>query len=174
MKKMTLLLCILSCQLNWSAGNRRLSILAQRASAQVQNGLDQFSTRQQEALLKRYEEILEIVKGNIPDDSDGSGGLFYCDGGYINDLSGNDLDYISGGQQACQEAIKGIFYCDGGYINDQFGKDLDYISGGQKECLRAIKGRFYCDSGWLKNEKGESLDYISGGQEACIESLSHL
>ncbi len=171
MKNICILICLLVSQLTMAAGDRRLSILAQRASAQVQTNLDQFSVEQSEALMKRYVEILDIIAGNIPADGDSEENLFYCDGGYINNLEGEDLDYISGGEQGCMSAIKGVFYCDSGYINDRKGTDLDYISGGQQSCLAAIKGKFYCDSGYRKNEKGESLDYISGGQEACIRSL---
>ncbi len=172
MKKTIFVICLLLGQLSYAAGSRRLSILAQRASAQVQNHLNEFSTDQEEALMKRYEEILEIIAGEIPDDNgSGSSQLFYCDGGYINDMQGNDLDYISGGQEGCMEAIRGSFYCDNGYVNDQYGKDLDYISGGQKGCLAAVKGDFYCDAGYRKNKLGQTLDYISGGQEACIKTL---
>lgn len=172
MKITTILFGILIAHATFGAGNRRLSILAQRAAAQVQTNLNSFSTDQDEALLKRYEEILEIVAGNIPDDSrSGAGQLFYCDGGYINDMNGNDLDYISGGQEGCMAAIRGVFYCDAGYVNDQEGNNLDYISGGQDACLLAVKGEFYCDNGYRKNKKGETLDYISGGQEACIRTL---
>lgn len=172
MKKMAFIFCLMVTQLIYAAGSRRLSILAQRASAQVQNNLNEFSTDQEEALLKRYEEILDIIAGKIPDDSTDSGDqLFYCDGGYINDMQGNDLDYISGGQQSCMEAIRGIFYCDGGYINNQEGDDLDYISGGQDSCLAAVRGIFYCDNGYVNDQSGKDLDYISGGQEGCLAAV---
>jgi hypothetical protein len=171
-KNKLILACLVISQVTSAAGSRRLSILAQRASAQIQSNLSGLTAAQDEALLKRYEEIFSILEGNIPrDPNSGSGAIFYCDGGYINDFNGNDLDYISGGDEGCRAAIRGQFYCDGGYVNNSTGADLDYISGGQSACIEAIRGSFYCDRGYIHNNKGEELDYISGGQSACIAAI---
>ncbi len=166
-----LISCLLFMSASQAAGSRRLSILAQRASAQIQNNLNNLTTEQDEALLKRYEEILSIIEGDIPSDSDSSDKYFFCSAGYIFDANGKELDYISGGQSACLAAIQGQFYCDGGYIHNTEGSELDYISGGQESCIKAVKGIFYCDGGYINNAQGDDLDYISGGQESCLAAI---
>ena len=172
MKKTILVSCLLFTSFTQAAGSRRLSILAQRTTAQIQSNLNNLTSEQDEALLKRYEEIMSILEGDIPSDDSGSDEkYFFCSGGYIYDTQGAQLDYISGGQEACLAAIKGKFYCDGGYLNNVEGEDLDYISGGQESCLKAVKGSFYCDGGYVNNSEGKDLDYISGGQESCLAAI---
>ena len=84
---------------------------------------------------------------------------FYCADGYIHDLDGKSLDYISGGQSECLKAIVGSMYCADGYVYNSSATKLNYISGGQAACIKAVSGSMYCADGYVFRSDGTKLNY---------------